>query len=168
MERSGAASVFRVLFVCSGNTCRSPIAEAIARAGAQERSLDWLKPESAGTMAVSGSPASAGVTAEAERRGVSVDGHVSRPLTPEMVAEAHFIVGMSVSHLLAVMDLNPDAPLALATHFLDPSDSRHGQDVDDPIGGGSPQYERAWSLLDECVRGMLEQVQKELPEDESE
>ncbi|MEN8143589.1 MAG: low molecular weight phosphotyrosine protein phosphatase [Gemmatimonadota bacterium] len=153
--------MYRVLFVCSGNTCRSPMAETIARAGARRHGLDWLHVESAGTMAAAGCPASGGALEEAERRGFSVQRHVSRPVTREMIDAADFVVGMSVSHLLAVMDLSLDAPLALATHFLDPADERHGRDVDDPMGGGAAEYGHAWTLLEECVEGMLEQIQRE-------
>src|SRR5215207_8062517 len=78
-------TVFRILFVCTGNTCRSPLAEAIARAEIERRGWKNVEVASAGLSAAEGSPATAEAVAVAGRAGIGLEGHRSRPLSPGMV-----------------------------------------------------------------------------------
>ena len=131
-----------ILFVCSGNTCRSPMAEAIARRVLADQlrvSEDELEQKgiivlSAGSFAMPGARAAA--PAIEALRGVSdLTRHRSRPLTVELIHQADVIFTMSRSHNAAVTALVPSA--AEKTTTLDPAG-----DIDDPIGGDTALYQK--------------------------
>jgi protein-tyrosine phosphatase len=92
-----------ILFVCTGNVCRSPIAEGMLREALAARlGADAPLVSSAGTSGWEGSPAmSESVQAGAER-GVDISSHVARELTPKMLQQADLVVGLAVEHRDAV------------------------------------------------------------------
>ncbi len=90
---------FRVLFVCTGNSCRSPMAEGILRDFLEKRGVKNIAVESAGIMApVGAAPTDYAVLAMVET-GIDISGHMSRPLTQKMVEEADLILAMEKMHL---------------------------------------------------------------------
>ncbi len=113
-ELSSPGTPFRVLFVCTGNTCRSPMAEAIARTRAAERGWGTVEFRSAGVSAWPGSPASEAVIQAANRRGVEgLDGHRSTPVTEALLDWADLVLAMTPSHLallLAALEEEPRGP----------------------------------------------------------
>lgn len=151
-------SARRLLFVCSGNTCRSPLAERVARRGARERGLDDLEVRSAGTFAGRGAPASSGAVLAARRRGLDLSGHRSTPLAPELVEWADLVVVMTEAHRRVVEDLGGDGKVALATEFLPEGHPRRGRGVGDPAGSGIGRYEEVLELIRDAVTGLLDAV----------
>lgn len=97
----------RVLFVCTANQCRSPMAEVLARAAFSRRGLD-VETSSAGLFG-SGVEASEGSIEEMERLGLNLEEHRSRSLTPNLVDHADLIVTMERRHLGAIAELSIDA-----------------------------------------------------------
>jgi len=99
-----------ILVVCSGNICRSPIAEGLLRR-ALERRLDDAAPPvaSAGTIAVDGAPAMPESIEAARERGADIRAHAARHLTPALVDDADLIVGMAAEHREAVGRLSAGA-----------------------------------------------------------
>jgi protein-tyrosine-phosphatase len=85
----------RIVFVCTGNTCRSPLAEVLARARYAELPLIFA---SAGTDAAAGQPASAEACAIARERGLDLEGHRSAPVDARAVADAAWVIGMTRMH----------------------------------------------------------------------
>jgi protein-tyrosine phosphatase len=160
-ERTIDAAMKRVvLFVCSGNTCRSPMAEAIARDLFDKRPLSNmpLVAMSAGTSAFDGD----GSTPEGDQAlrhlGVLPRPHRSRLLTREMIREADAIFAMTRGHRASIVQMMPEA--AEKVQLLQPS----GRDIADPIGSGLDTYIstaeaiRAGILLRFRERGWIEEL----------
>lgn len=144
-----------ILFVCSGNTCRSPMAEAIARTVIADQlhvSEDELEQKgisvlSAGSYAMPGTRAAA--PAIEALKGISdLTRHRSRPLTVELIHQADVIFTMSRNHNGAVTALVPSA--AEKTTTLDPAG-----DIDDPIGGDTALYQKLAGELRTLVEKRL-------------
>lgn len=131
-----------ILFVCTGNTCRSPLAAALAarmlaaRLGCAESELParGFTVQSAGVMAVPGEPASALGIEAARLYGADLSGHASRPVDAALVSGADVVLAMTRGHALALALRYPEA--AARVRLL----CRDGADLDDPIGGDAAVY----------------------------
>jgi len=137
-----------ILFVCTGNTCRSPMAAGVMRGLLRRAGLEGtVEVDSAGTaVRAAGQPASPLAIEAAARRGLDIAAHRSRPLAAgDLVRFAHPLA-MAEVHLAALRALAP-AGLAGRPRLL------LSHDVADPYGGTARDYERALDLIEEgCAR----------------
>ena len=148
-----------VLFVCTGNTCRSPIAAAIARQVAEERGLGDIVAASAGTSAVDGQPASDGALLVGLERQLDLTAHRARQLTPELVDRADLILVMGSHHLERVEALGGGGKAHLLTDYS--SRTNDGRPVEDPFGGDLAAYRATVDQLYAEIRRAVDRLATE-------
>jgi protein-tyrosine-phosphatase len=145
-----------VLFVCTGNTCRSPLAEVLARKAAKERGLADFTASSAGTNAWDGSPASDGALLVGIERQLDIGAHRARKLSRDMVAEADLVLVMSPAHLEAVRQLGGAGKVHLIDEYA--SNGMTSGGVNDPFGGDLDGYREAADALENSIEGMFDRL----------
>src|SRR6476646_10866026 len=152
-----------VLFVCTGNVCRSPMAEGIFR-NATHGKGDY-RVISAGLGAMDAQPPSHYAVQAVKELGVDISRQRSRMLTPQMVDEADLILGMTHSHLDTVMMLYPHAAekVFLLREFDDTLDLFE-KDISDPIGGSFDVYLECRDQIEQGIASLvrfLEQAEEQ-------
>lgn len=143
-----------VLFVCTGNVCRSPMAEGLFRRAI--RSRDGYRILSAGLGAVDGQPPSPFAVKALAELGIDVSGLRSCVLTGEMVNEADYIFGMTHGHVETVIALYPQATekTFLLREFDETLDAFE-KDITDPIGGSYEVYVNCRDQIEQGIVSML-------------
>ncbi len=144
----------RVLFVCTGNTCRSPMAEALFRGLVKDRA-DY-EVASAGVAAAPGMPASRHSVALLREKNLPLDDFTSRMLNQEMLRAATHVFAMSAHHATAIVAEFPEHAdkIYLVSEFA-ADDGLRGKDVSDPFGQGRAAYEDALRDLEKMLPSVV-------------
>ena len=159
-DRPVDGDVFQLLFVCTGNTCRSPMAEVIARRQAEALGWDHVEFRSAGVGAYEGSAASEGAVRTAAAHGLDLSGHIAKPLLRQDAVQSDLILAMSPSHLMRLVELGAGERAALLTSYAGghPDDPREVS-IPDPIGGPDEEYEATYRLLERLIERVLARLE---------
>ncbi len=144
-----------VLFVCLGNICRSPLAEAAFRVEAIAAGLA-VSVDSAGTGAWHvGEPPDARARATARRHGLTIDGYRARQVEAEDFFRFDEIVAMDRQNLVDLAGLAPRGATARLSLLLDHVSGREGHGVADPYYGGPEGFERTWNEVTLGARALV-------------
>lgn len=168
LERAGGlptgeiedAALCHIVFVCTGNTCRSPLAKALCSTllaeqlgcSPEELPQRGFCVHSAGLAAMMGAEATPEAVTAAQELGADLGGHRSQPLTMELLAKADHLFTMTGSHLRMLQEVRGTVPPRL----LSPC----GEDVLDPIGGEAEVYQACALQIQSCLEELLPELRE--------
>lgn len=140
-----------VLFVCTGNTCRSPMAAALFNKIAEKRNLD-VRIESAGIFASEGEPASNEAIIAMKKYGIDLLGHHAQNINTELLEKSDLILTMTAAHKMVIEPSAQGKTYTLCEYAgLD-------GDIPDPFGGDVEEYEECAEKIEEALEKAAEKI----------
>ena len=149
-----------VLFVCLGNICRSPLAEAAFRQEAERRGLE-VEIDSAGTGSWHiGDPPDRRAQAVALRHGVDISGYRGRQVKPEDFRRFTHVVALDRDNLADLKRIQPSDGAARLMLLLDAVEGRHGKSVADPYYGDDKDFDVTWADAVAGAKGLADVLER--------
>jgi len=157
----------RVIFVCLGNICRSPSAEAVMNSLIEKKGLSGkIECDSAGTIAYhAGEPADPRMKKHALKRGYNLTS-IARKFTAEDFENFDYIIAMDRSNYTDILALDKNAEFVDKISMMTNYCTEHDDDeVPDPYYGGPQGFEHVLDLLEDATAGLLEKIKEDFPEE---
>ena len=151
--------MMKVLFVCLGNICRSPMAEAIYRTEIAKRKLDWQIDSAATSSWEVGHSAHPGTQKKLRQVGLSSEGLISRQITEADFTKFDWIIGMDESNVENLHGLAPANTTAKIRSYMSVVPGKETEEVPDPYYTGD--FEETYQLLQEGIPYWLESISSE-------
>lgn len=150
----------KILLVCTGNICRSPLAAALLQRALTERGVEGMDVSSAGTGAWDGAPVSEGAYLVGLERGLDLSAHRARLLTRELIEQADLVLTMARHHRARVDELGGEGRVFVLGEYA----GREGDEaeVSDPFGGDLEVYRDTCVELEALIEAAVERIVKEL------
>lgn len=160
--KKNASQVIRVLFVCTGNICRSPTAEGVFKHQVKEAGLAGrVLSNSAGTHGYHvGEPPDPRTQRAASRRGYDLSALRARQVSREDFSEFDYVLAMDQSNLLALQRLCPPQLSSRLKLFMEFGSDPAVREVPDPYYGGGQGFERVLDLVEQASKGLLEHLRE--------
>lgn len=159
----GPKGKVQILFVCTGNICRSPMGEGLLKSKLDPETAKRVHIVSAGTYAMSGLPASSNAQTIAREFNVDLSDHDSQILTPYLISHSDLILAMEPEHTEIIHRMDPTSRLRtfLLKEFGRAADeSANGSKVHDPVGGSEELYRDVYKELDAEITRILPLIAK--------
>jgi protein-tyrosine phosphatase len=151
-----------VLFICTGNICRSPTAHALLLHKAAALGLDVRVDSAAVSGEEVGNPPDSRALTELRRRGVPMPGHRARRVTADDFRHYDLVLGMTASHVAALRRLVPDSAERVGL-LMDYAEGDRDVDVPDPWYGSAKDFVEAFDMIELGVDGVLRQLTAKAP-----
>ncbi len=152
-----------ILFVCTGNTCRSSMAEALFKDMLEklDEEMDEIKVHSAGIYATQNLSASAHAIDVMRNRGIDLSKHKSRLLTEKMIDEADLILTMTLRHKQGILNIAPEAENKVFTlkEYV-AEENEHILDIIDPFGQSVEVYEKTAEEIKQALKTVMDEMVK--------
>jgi protein-tyrosine phosphatase len=150
------SSIPSVLFVCTGNICRSPTAQALLLHKAAALGVQVHTDSAAVTEEEIGNPPDRRALQELRRRGVPMPPHRARLVTPRDFRQFDLVLGMTASHVRALQRLAPADGSATIDLLMRYAEDENPIDVPDPWYGGPQEFIEAFDMIEASVDGLLQ------------
>lgn len=148
--------MIRLVFVCTGNTCRSPMAQSIFTGILNNRKITGFKVSSTGLAAVDGLPATPEAVETMLNEGIDLSRHQSRQLNQELIISADYILTMTATQRDYLQDKYPEKAWTIYT--INDFAKNRNQDIIDPFGRGLPAYKECAEQLKELLPEVLDRM----------
>lgn len=158
------SELYTVLFVCTGNTCRSPMAEGGLRILLEKERPGKFRVMSAGTAAATGFPATMYAIEAAKIWGCNLSRHKSQQLTRSLVEEADLIFAMAPEHAKEIVRVAPEARSKTYLFKNFPEPHLTGEGVEDPIGQALERYNETFLEIGEYLGKYLLEIVRRIDE----